>query len=54
MRSTDSRVFDARVHYRINDHLAVALGIDNFSNEKYFLYHPFPQRTYVLDFKYSL
>jgi iron complex outermembrane receptor protein len=47
-------VFDARVRYRINDHFAAAMGIDNLGNEKYFLYHPFPQRTYVFDLEYEL
>ena len=48
------RVFDLRAHYQINDHLAASLGVDNFTNEKYYLYHPFPQRTYVADLKLSL
>ncbi|MBV8156288.1 MAG: TonB-dependent receptor, partial [Dyella sp.] len=48
------RVFDLRAHYQINDHLAASFGVDNFTNEKYYLYHPFPQRTYVADLKLSL
>lgn len=48
------KVFDARVQYQINEHLTAAVGIDNFTNEKYFLYHPFPQRTYVADLKVTL
>ncbi|WP_114240694.1 TonB-dependent receptor [Dyella sp. C9] len=48
------RVFDVRAHYQINDHLAASFGIDNINNEKYYLYHPFPQRTYVADLKLSL
>jgi iron complex outermembrane receptor protein len=31
----------------------MALGIDNLNNEKYFLYHPFPQRTWVADVKFT-
>ena len=27
---------------------AVARSIDNITNEKYHLFHPFPQRTYVV------
>ena len=42
-------VFDARAHYRFNNHLSGAIGIDNLTNEKYFLFHPFPQRTVVAD-----
>ncbi|HJT97538.1 MAG TPA: TonB-dependent receptor, partial [Rhodanobacteraceae bacterium] len=42
-------VFDARARWRINDHVAAAFGIDNLTNEEYFLFHPFPERTYVAD-----
>ncbi len=48
------RVFDVRAHYQINEHLAASFGVDNLTNEKYYLYHPFPQRTYVADLKLSL
>ncbi|QNK01492.1 TonB-dependent receptor [Dyella telluris] len=47
-------VFDLRAHYQINEHLAASFGVDNFTNQKYYLYHPFPQRTYVADLKLSL
>ncbi len=47
-------VFDARAHYQINEQWSASFGVDNFTNEKYFLYHPFPQRTYVADLKFTL
>lgn len=47
-------VFDVRAHYQINEHLAASFGVDNIGNEKYYLYHPFPQRTFVADVKLSL
>ncbi|GLQ97706.1 TonB-dependent receptor [Dyella mobilis] len=47
-------VFDARVNYRINEQWSASLGVDNLNNEKYFLYHPFPQRTYVASLKLKL
>jgi iron complex outermembrane receptor protein len=28
------------------------VGVDNLGNSKYFLYHPFPQRTYYAELKY--
>jgi iron complex outermembrane receptor protein len=43
----DFTVFDARVRWQVNPALAAAVGIDNLTNEKYFLFHPFPQRTLV-------
>jgi len=47
-------VFDVRAHYQINERLSASLGVDNFTNEKYYLYHPFPQRTFVADMKLRL
>ena len=47
-------VFDAHVNYQITTQLSTSLGVDNLTNEKYFLYHPFPQRTYVASIKYRL
>ncbi|HEY9512233.1 MAG TPA: TonB-dependent receptor, partial [Rhodanobacter sp.] len=48
------RVFDTRVHYQINDRWSASVGVDNLTNEKYVLFHPFPQRTYVADLKVRL
>ena len=47
-------VMDARASYRIDRHWSASLGIDNLLNRKYFLFHPFPQRTFVVDAKFSL
>ena len=46
-------VADARVHYQVNRQWSVAAGIDNLNNEKYYLYHPFPQRTVYAELKYT-
>jgi iron complex outermembrane recepter protein len=47
-------VFDAHVNYQINEQLSASVGVDNLNNEKYFLYHPFPQRTFVASLKFRL
>ncbi len=39
-------VVDMRATYRLTDHLELALGVDNLGNDRYFLFHPFPQRSY--------
>jgi iron complex outermembrane receptor protein len=44
-------VADARANYRVDRHLSASLGVDNLLNRKYFLFHPFPQRTFVLSAK---
>ena len=47
-------VADARVNARLNARWRVSLGVDNFLNRKYFLFHPFPQRTVVTSLSLSL
>jgi len=44
-------VVDLRAEYKVNQHGSIAFGIDNVNNENYFLFHPFPQRTYVVQGK---
>lgn len=44
---------DARASYRVNDHLTADLAVTNLTDRKYFLFHPFPQRTVVADLKYA-
>jgi len=46
-------VADLKVHYNATQNLAFDFGIDNVFNEQYFLFHPFPGRTYVLAGKYT-
>lgn len=44
-------VVDTRLSYKPNENVTINLGIDNINNESYFLFHPFPRRTYVADIK---
>jgi iron complex outermembrane receptor protein len=46
-------VMDAHVRYRLTDHLAAGLGVSNLNDRSYFLFHPFPQRTVLVDLKYA-
>jgi iron complex outermembrane receptor protein len=46
-------VMDARANYRVNRNWSAGAGVDNLLNRKYFLFHPFPQRTYVANLKFS-
>jgi iron complex outermembrane receptor protein len=46
-------VVDARAVWKVDDHWQAALGVDNASNAKYFLFHPFPQRSVVAELKYA-
>lgn len=46
-------VADARVHYRAARHWSGSVGIDNLLGRKYFIFHPFPTRSFVMDLKYT-
>jgi iron complex outermembrane receptor protein len=46
-------VLDTRVRYLIDKHWSAAAGVDNLNNRKYFLFHPFPQRTLNTEVKYE-
>ena len=45
-------VVDTKLHYEPSQHLSFDFGIDNVLNEQYFLFHPFPGRTYVVAGRY--
>jgi iron complex outermembrane receptor protein len=46
-------VLDTHVKWAFNRHWTLSGGVDNLLNRKYFLYHPFPQRTLVAEMKYA-
>ncbi|WP_409188561.1 TonB-dependent receptor [Bradyrhizobium sp. RDM4] len=46
-------VVDMKIHYNATKNFAFDFGIDNLFNAQYFLFHPFPGRTFVLAGKYT-
>ncbi|MCX6956025.1 MAG: TonB-dependent receptor [Verrucomicrobia bacterium] len=46
-------VADVHANLRFSPRWNAGLGVDNFLNRKYFIFHPFPQRTTVLNLKYN-
>lgn len=51
-----SRYFttDVRVTWKVSPKSTLAFGIDNLNNYQYWAFHPYPQRTFHLEFKTSL
>ncbi|HSI00684.1 MAG TPA: TonB-dependent receptor, partial [Reyranella sp.] len=47
-------VLDAHVRYQIGKSVAAEIGVDNLTDSKYFLFHPFPGRTFVASLKLKL
>ena len=45
---------DLRVRYRISSQWSAAFGIDNLNNDKYWNFHPYPQRSYSAELKFDL
>lgn len=46
-------VIDARAQFRVNRHFDFAVGVDNLNNAKYFLFHPFPQRSVTAELRWK-
>ncbi|MFA5983649.1 MAG: TonB-dependent receptor [Methylococcaceae bacterium] len=46
-------VIDLRTRYQLTKQISLAAGIDNITNDKYFIFHPFPQRSYFAEVKYT-
>jgi iron complex outermembrane receptor protein len=51
-----SRFFtvDLRARYQASKTTSLAFGIDNANNDKYWNFHPYPQRSYVVEMKVDL
>ena len=47
-------VVDLRAVFRVGRHYHLGLGVDNVNNDRYFLFHPFPQRSVHADLSWSL
>jgi iron complex outermembrane recepter protein len=47
-------VLDLRAQFRVGAHYTLGLGVDNVTNDRYYLFHPFPQRSFHADFSWRL
>lgn len=53
MGFSDWLVIDARVRYPLSRRWTAAVGIDNLGNASYWAFHPYPQRTLLLELAYG-
>jgi iron complex outermembrane receptor protein len=44
-------IVDLRAQFRVAERMKLGIGVDNVNNDKYFLFHPFPQRSFAADVK---
>jgi len=51
-----SRYFttDLRVRWQVGRQWSAAFGVDNLNNDKYWNFHPYPQRSYSAELRYDL
>jgi iron complex outermembrane receptor protein len=47
-------VGDARALYRLTPRIDIAIGIENLTDRRYFLFHPFPGRTLTAEVHWHL
>jgi iron complex outermembrane receptor protein len=47
-------IADVRVQWRVARNWHVAVGIDNLNDDRYWAFHPYPQRTYLAELRYDL
>ena len=40
---------DARLNWNMNDHFRISAGVDNITNNKAWVFHPYPQRTFLIE-----
>lgn len=45
---------DLRARYQLSKQVTAAFGIDNVNNDKFWNFHPYPQRSYVAELKVDL
>ncbi len=49
---TNYFVVDLRANYRVTPKITISAGIDNVNNEKYWVFHPMPQRTFFTQVRF--
>lgn len=47
-------VVDLRAEFKVGTHYRLGLGVDNVGDDRYYLFHPFPQRSFQADLRWSL
>lgn len=47
-------MFDAKLTYAVNSHVKLGVGVDNLTDERYFVGHPYAGRTLFGEVKLAL
>lgn len=52
--ASDFLTFDAKVTWKANEHLDLGAGVDNLTDRRYYVYYPYPSRTYLVEARFHL
>ncbi|MEO5586388.1 MAG: TonB-dependent receptor [Novosphingobium sp.] len=45
---------DVRLNWRASEHFRISAGVDNLTNDRAWVFHPYPQRTFLLEAGWKL
>jgi iron complex outermembrane receptor protein len=51
--ASEQLIADVRLSWKANDSTELSFGVDNINNDKAWAFHPFNQRTYLLELKWK-
>lgn len=46
--------FDAKLQWQASEHVNLGIGVDNLTDRRYYVYYPYPSRTYMMEAKFRL
>lgn len=52
--ASDFLTFDAKLQWQASQHVNLGIGVDNLTDRRYYVYYPYPSRTYLVEAKFRL
>jgi iron complex outermembrane receptor protein len=52
--ASDFLTFDAKLQWQASEHVNLGVGVDNLTDRRYYVYYPYPSRTYLMEAKFRL
>jgi iron complex outermembrane receptor protein len=52
--ASDFLTFDAKVGWTLSEHVELSVGVDNLTNRRYYVYYPYPSRTWLAEARFRL
>ena len=52
--ASDFLTFDGKLTWKASEHVDLGVGVDNLTNRRYYVYYPYPSRTWLVEAKFHL